>query len=130
MFDKVEQVLDAVLERFETNYFEIFERLDALLATPEPTEAHADRLRQNFPHSEAVAHHFFSHASAAWVDPLHRAGFFAEPPPVQVNEDADTVQFPPWPASQFLARVATQAPGTVIQAALAMPGTEQQPGQS
>jgi hypothetical protein len=58
--DKVEQVLDAVLERFETNYFEIFERLDDLLATPEPTEAHADRLRQKFPHSEAVAHHLFS----------------------------------------------------------------------
>jgi hypothetical protein len=122
--DKVEQVLDAVLERFESNYFEIFERLDDLLATPEPTETHGHRLRQNFPHSEAVAHHFFSNASAAWVGPLHRAGFFAEPPLVQVDEDAGTVQFPPWPASLFLARIAAHAPGPVVEAVLAMSGTD------
>ena len=122
--DKVEQVLDAILERFEINYFEIFERLEDSLATPQPTDVHANMLRQKFPHTEAVAQHFFNRASAAWVGPLHRAGFFTTPPPEQIDEDAGTVLFPPWPASQFLARVAAQAPDAVVRAALTMAGTD------
>jgi len=34
--DRVEQVLDEALEQFEVSYYEIFERLDALLATETP----------------------------------------------------------------------------------------------
>ena len=121
--DKVEQVLDVVLERFEISYFEIFERLDELLATPTPSDAHANMLRQRFPHSEAVAQHFFSKASAAWIMPLYRADFFGAPPSEQIDEVAGTVQFPAWPASQFLVRVADQAPEEVQRAALSIPST-------
>src|SRR6266545_425796 len=122
--DKVEQVLDAVLERFETNYFEIFERLDDLLTTPQPAAAHARQLRQNFPHDQAVAHYFFSRASAAWIGPLREAGFFTAPRPAQVDEDAGTVQFSPWPESRYLVRVAADAPDTAVEAAMAIPSTD------
>ena len=122
--DKAEQVLDAVLERFEINYFELFGRLDELLAIPQPADAHARALRSRFPRTEAVAQHFFSRATPAWVGPLHRAGFFANPPGPQIDEDAATAQFPAWPPSQFLVRVAMQAPDAVVAAALAIAGTD------
>ncbi|HEX2322418.1 MAG TPA: hypothetical protein VHJ18_25845 [Streptosporangiaceae bacterium] len=43
-FDRFEQVLDAVLERFETNYFEICGRLEELLAILSPGPDHAEML--------------------------------------------------------------------------------------
>lgn len=122
--DRVEQVLDAVLERFETNYVEVFERLDALLSVEAPAAAHAKDLRNKFPGSQAVLHYFFSHASAAWVRPLTEAGFFTSPPPAELDEEAGTVQLPPWPASQYLARVAGQAPADVVEAALSTADTD------
>lgn len=122
--DKVEQVLDAVLERFETNYFQVFERLDDLLATAEPAAAHARALRQTFPNNQAVADYFFSRAPATWVGPLRQAGFFTAPASAQVDENGGTVQMPPWPESDYLARVAAQAPDAVIEAALAIPSTD------
>jgi hypothetical protein len=81
-------------------------------------------LRQRFPRTEAVAQYFFSRASAAWVGPLHRNGFFARPPSALIDEDAGTVQFPAWPLSQFLARVAADAPDTVVAAVRTMAATD------
>ena len=123
-FDRFEQVLDAVLERFEINYFEIFGRLEELLAISSPGNDHADMLRQRFPRTEAVAQYFFSRAPAAWVGPLHRNGFFARPPSALIDEDAGTVQFPAWPLSQFLARVAADAPDAVVAAVRTMAATD------
>ena len=122
--DKMEQVLDVVLEQFETNYLEIFEKLDSLLATVAPAPAHASALRQNFPRNQAVAHYFFSRASAAWIGPLAAENFFTAPPPALVDEDGPTVQFPPWPESQYLVRIAAEAPQAVAAAVLAMPDTD------
>jgi len=122
--DKVEQVLDVVLERFETNYFEVFGRLEELLAVSQPEDAHAEALRRRFPRTEAVAQYFFTRASPAWVTRLYRAGFFAAPPAAQVDEDTATVHFPAWSPSQFLARIAALAPDAAAIAALAMAGTD------
>jgi hypothetical protein len=64
-FDTFEQVLDAVLERFETNYFEIFGRLEELLAVSSPGNDHAEVLLQRFPPTEAVTQYFFSRFAQA-----------------------------------------------------------------
>lgn len=124
LFARVELVLDAVLERFETRYFEVFERLDALLGTVTPTKEKAKSLRNNFPASYAVSNYFFSRATAAWIGPLKAEGFFRSPPPPQLDEDRGTVQLPPWPESQFLARVASHAPAEVVDVAVSLPTTE------
>jgi hypothetical protein len=123
-FDRFEQVLDVVLERLEINYFEIFGRLEELLATPSPGSKHARMLRQRFPRTEAVTQYFFSKASAAWVGPLHSQGFFARPPSPLIDDDAGTVQFPPWPPSQFLARMASETPDAVVAAARSIAATD------
>jgi hypothetical protein len=121
---RVELVLDAVLERFETAYFEVYERLDVLLATTEPSREHAKSVRNRFPVSYAVSNYFFSRATASWIGPLKAEGFFRAPPPPQPDEDAGTVQLPPWPESQFLVRVASQAPLEVVDVAVGIPATE------
>lgn len=75
-----------------------------------------------------------------WVEPLWKAKLFTKPPDVIRDESQGTVQFPPWPESQYLARMAGHKPDLVkeiikripangnplvyenlVQAALAMP---------
>jgi hypothetical protein len=123
-FDRFEQVLDVVLERLETNYFEIFGRLEELLSTSSPGSSHASTLQQRFPRTETITQYFFSRASAAWVGPLYRQGFFARPPSPLIDDDSGTVQFPPWPPSQFLARMAAEVPDAVVVAARTIAATD------
>ncbi|MFI5394326.1 MAG: hypothetical protein ACHQ9S_02235 [Candidatus Binatia bacterium] len=59
-----------------------------------------------------------------WIVLLRERGFFAAPPaPIQSSED-DSVRFPPWPQSRFLARVARDAPELVKEVTLAIPATD------
>jgi hypothetical protein len=122
--DTVEAVLDVVLERFETHFHQVARRLDVLLAKTSPSNADADSLRNTFPHNQVISHYFFSRASAAWLGPLHHAGFFGTPTPAEVDEDAGTVQIPAWPVSDYLVRVGAEAPAAAVDAALAIPSTD------
>lgn len=122
--DTVEAVLDVVLERFETHFHQVVRRLDVLLAKTNPSNADADGLRNNFPHNQVISHYFFSQASAAWLGPVRHAGFFATPPPAEVDEDAGTVQIPAWPVSDYLARIGPETPSAAVDAALAIPSTD------
>ena len=122
--NRIEIVLDAILERFEAYYFEVFERLDMRLEVGTPTTDHAKSLRNNFPGSYAVSSYFFSRATAAWIIPLKVEGFFEAPPGPRVDEERGTVQFPSWPESEFLVRVAPQSPTEVVDAAVAIPVTQ------
>lgn len=116
-FDGVEQILDTVLERFETHYFRVFQGLDDLLTRTAPSNADADVLRQKFPKNQMVFHYFFSRASAAWLGPLRHAGFFVVALEPRVDEDAGMVEIPAWPESEYLARVAADTPEAAVEAA-------------
>jgi hypothetical protein len=124
LVDVVEQVLDTVLERFNTNYFRVFEELDKALATPTPNRGDAAKVRNRIPNNQAVSHYFFSRASVAWLDPLRRAGFFTTPPQAEVDEDGDFVQLPTWPESAYLARVGRDDPAMAVDAAVAIPSSD------
>jgi hypothetical protein len=41
-----------------------------------------------------------------WLEPLAQRGFFQNPPPPIGDETAESFRFPPWPESQYLARMA------------------------
>ncbi len=61
-----------------------------------------------------------------WLEPLDQRGLFSTPPaPIHDNTEG-TVQFPPWPALQYLARMATipEAQDAVLRIALKIPETE------
>ncbi|MFI5591190.1 hypothetical protein ACIA5G_39490 [Amycolatopsis sp. NPDC051758] len=122
--DRFEQVLDAVMDRFEARYLQVFERLDTLLAEPVPSRAAARMLRQRFPHTTVVSTYFFSRASAGWLGPLRDEGFFTAPPQPEVDAESGMLMVPGWPESEYLARIAADAPEEVVATALAIPATE------
>lgn len=61
--------------------------------------------------------YFFDHLSSpTWIEPLREEGLFADPPkPVFQGE---SVRFPLWPQSRYLARMAAQAPRLVLDTIL------------
>jgi hypothetical protein len=70
----------------------------------------------------ADSQYFFDNLhSHEWVRPLHSAGLFDNPPgPI---EHGDSISFPVWPPSRYLARVADLAPEIVLEAIKVIPDT-------
>lgn len=67
--------------------------------------------------------YFFSRLNTpAWIAPLKDAGMFSNPPPPE--PEGQYISFPRWPESEYLARVANQAPETVLDVMLQIPDTE------
>ena len=62
--------------------------------------------------------------SPAWLEPLHKHGFFRNPP--APNPEGQYISFPFWPESRYLVRMARlpEAQDTVLRIALAIPATE------
>ena len=68
--------------------------------------------------------YFFSKLDTPdWIGPLGDAGLFSDPPRPRYVEE-DLISFPPWPESEYLARMAPLAPEEVGGAILAMPATQ------
>ncbi len=66
--------------------------------------------------------YLFTHiTSAGWIEPLFERDFFKDPVPA--IREGDTIRFPSWPESQYLARVADQDPKKVLEIALQIPET-------
>lgn len=57
-----------------------------------------------------------------WIKPLKEAGMFGAPPPPR--PEGEYISFPRWPESEYLARMAAQAPNVVLDVILEMPITE------
>jgi hypothetical protein len=72
---------------------------------------------------QADYEYFFSQLkSSAWIKPLKEEGMFSAPPPPQ--RDGEYISFPRWPESEYLARMAREAPEIVLDVILAMPITD------
>lgn len=59
-----------------------------------------------------------------WIAPLRERGIFSNPPPPDRNLEKGTIGFPMWPPSEFLARMAAQAPAEVTETISGIPETE------
>jgi hypothetical protein len=119
----MEELLDRVLTRFKARYVGIFTRLDEILAEG-PSKKRAARLKKNFPQNDACLSYFFGRASAAWLSPLAEKGYFASPPGLVLHPEDSTAEMPFWPESNFLARVAAEAPGEAVDVVLGIPATD------
>jgi hypothetical protein len=88
---------------------EELDRAITLLARPEQRRYFFDKL--NNPH---------------WLQPLEQRAFFNNPPAPNRDNTKGTIQYPPWPALQYLARMATipEAQDDVLSIALNIPETE------
>jgi len=72
----------------------------------------------------AANHEYFfaKLASPDWIRPLEAAGLFASPPPA--IRGGDTISFPFWPESRYLARMAALAPELVLEVVEKIPVTD------
>lgn len=90
-----------------------------------PTTDQVDAAIEEILKRRANYEYFFSRLTdPTWIKPLREHGFLRHPQPIERGEDF--VRYPPWPESEFLARVADQDPGTVLDTILAMEPTDNQ----
>ncbi len=107
------KLLDELLDRFEGRYTaSVYDRLDRLATTANPSAADVAELKTKLPHTDAAHRYFFGKVtSPGWLPKLKDAGLFANPPePIQ---EEDGIRLPPWPQADYLARVAIAEPNAV-----------------
>ena len=101
-------------------YYETEAELDALLAVQHPTVAHVKHLRLLLLRAGQRNYFFYRLRDPAWVKPLHREGFFRDPP--DSREHAIL-----WPEGQYLASVAEKAPADVATVLTDIPDDNRNP---
>jgi len=125
-FADLEAMLDVVLGRHEARYLATVARLDALAQVEQPADEHASELRRTLSPDPVTMEHFFSRlASPAWLGPLKRQEFFAEPPEPVADVDGPC-WMRRWPALRYLVRIAGQDPALAVGVALGIPPTTNQ----
>ncbi|MEU9737516.1 hypothetical protein [Streptomyces sp. NPDC048002] len=121
----LEDMLDVVLDRFETRYVTVLQRLETLAAVREPGKAHVKLLLNAFPQDYLTQERFFGLLNAPrWLPHLREHGFFSTPPASETDDEARTVVFPAWPASTYLVRMTSVAPADVAVIAEQIPSTD------
>ncbi|GAA2623856.1 hypothetical protein [Streptomyces vastus] len=122
---ELEDMLDVVLDRFETRYVTVLQRLETLAAVREPGKAHVKLLLNAFPQDYLTQERFFGLLDAPrWLPHLREYGFFSTPPAPETDDEARTVVFPAWPASTYLVRMTSVAPAGVAAIAEQIPSTD------
>ena len=122
-WDNFEGILEEILERFESRYFEALDSLDDLTKVTDPKNTHVDQLIQNFPNNDVTRDYFFSKIeSTNWIGPMCEAGIFANAP--DTEEIGERTYWLRWPASRFLARVANKDPEAVVNTFLSVEPTD------
>lgn len=122
---ELEDMLDVVLDRFETRYITVLQRLETLAAVPNPGKAHMTLLLGAFPQDYLTQERFFGLLNTpGWLPHLDKHGFFSAPPAPETDDEARTVAFPAWPASTYLVRMTSVAPASVAAIAEQIPSTD------
>jgi len=122
---ELEDMLDVVLDRFETRYVTVLQRLETLAAVREPGKAHVKLLLNAFPQDYLTQERFFGLLDAPrWLPHLREYGFFSTPPAPATDDEARTVVFPAWPASTYLVRMTSVAPVDVAAIAEQIPSAD------
>jgi hypothetical protein len=123
-WETMQRLLEVVLERFETRFLGSIKQLDQLLLKS-PSTKDAEYLRDHTPNTVVARGYFFERLTRVdWLLPLIQTNFFTTPPQPQRNEVEQTISFPAWPESRYLARIARLAPEIVYEVALRIPNTE------
>lgn len=106
LVDRWGDVLDPLLERYEAKYVAAVPLLRALAAKSAPSQKDLHELRNQVPNNlDALSIFFDSLTSPNWLAPLAEAGYYEDPPAPDIDPEAGTVRFPPWPQGEYLIRV-------------------------
>jgi hypothetical protein len=118
-WNKMQAVLDGVLDRFEAKYAKVFCLLDELAAKPEPTDQDLKALCNSIPNSFVTRRYLFERLKfPGWLSKLQEKGFFKNPPEPEIDAERGLIRFLPWPQSGYLVRMAPQKPAIVLDIAL------------
>lgn len=100
-----QEIYDLVTRQFASTFLSTMPLIDELAAKPVPTEDDMTTLRVRVPHSVVALDRFFAQVGPEWLEPLREAGYFTDPPPLARGEDGSAT-YTPWPAGQYLVRMA------------------------
>lgn len=89
-----------------------------------PTHEQVDAAISRLIHVGQIRYFFDRLENPNWVKPLWQKGFFRNPPPSVPGERENTIAFPIWPESKFLARMAEHVPDLICEIIKKMPSTE------
>jgi len=129
LWNEIESLFDAILDKFETRFVDFFGLVDELIAKAVPTRADVRTLRNRVPNNAITLEHFFSRIeNPAWLELLADEDFFRYPPEPIVDEEQRGVRMTPWPASRYLVRMASipELQARVAEITLAIPETTNQ----
>lgn len=87
-----------------------------------PSAAEVDQAIALLRQSSNYEYFFHKLSSADWIEPLADRRFFTEPP--EPRSEGSHIQFPFWPESRYLARMAPQAPDLVVRVLVRIPPTQ------
>lgn len=121
-FQQFVDVLHAVLSAAEGSYAKVLAKLDVVVEKVTPTEDDVGTLAVHLAPGVTALSHVFDKLSASWIKPLRDLRVFADPPDVEVLADGSFL-FPSWPQTEYLRRVAADAPGAVTDTIEALPAT-------
>lgn len=77
-----------------------------------PTHEQIQRVASKLQTAEHVRYFFQGLQNPAWIEPLEAAGYFKRSP--EPIREGEYIRFPPWAQSQYLARMAGEAPEGVL----------------
>lgn len=118
-WQKMQVVLDGVLDKFEAKYSKVYNLLDDLLIKTDPNDKDINILCNRIPNSFVTLNYFFERLSfSKWLAKLKEKGFFKNPLEPEVDTDTGRILFRQWPQSCYLARMASQEPAIVLEIAL------------
>jgi len=101
-------------------HFSVVQEIDNLMKKPK-TRKNLQKLVLRLKNT-AIYTYFFQKAGSNWLRPLEQEGFFKHPPSI-IHEN-DSIYFPIWPESRYLARIAKQKPEEVLKITEARGGFE------
>lgn len=100
-------VLLVIARRFEALFVAALPSIEALAVVAAPTKDDLAKLRNQVPQSVVAMDHFYASAGPGWFPLLRKAGFFRNPPGLRPDDDG-MVAYVPWPAGQYLVRLAAE----------------------
>ncbi len=123
LWSEAQEVYELLARQFASSYLATMPLIDALAATATPGKKTVTALRNTVPQSVVALDRFFSRIeTAAWLRPLLRhTDYLSDPPPLSHDDDG-AATYTPWPAGQYLVRMAAvdSARAQVIEIALAL----------
>jgi len=106
----VQKALCNILRRLELKFTSVLKRVIEM-ATRKPKEEDKKYLEKYFPRTFVTTREFLGNIeSPEWLKPLEKLHFFDDPPRAQIDPDG-TPYMPPWPAAEFLKKMAPQEDG-------------------